>query len=70
MRTHSLDTILELVEAMSESEQITLIDLLRQRRKEKRRNEIALNIIRANEEYLNGQVFRGTMDDVIGELTR
>lgn len=70
MNTYSFDKVLELVEEMSNDEQITLIDLIRQRLKEKRRDEIALNIIRANEEYAQGQVFRGTVDEVMAELKR
>jgi hypothetical protein len=61
MTTYSFDAILELVEEMSDDEQITLIDLIKKRRTEKRRDEIALNIARANEEYSRGQVFRGTL---------
>ena len=41
--------MLELVQEMSEDEQITLIDLIKRRRIEKRRDEIALNIARINE---------------------
>jgi hypothetical protein len=70
MTTYSFDAILELVEEMSDDEQMTLIDLIKRRHSEKRRDEIAFNIVRANEEYARGQVFRGTLDDVIAELKR
>ena len=70
MKTYSFDAVLELVEEMSDEEQIVLIDLIGQRLKEKRRDEIALNIVRADEEYLNGQVFRGTVNDIMAELKR
>lgn len=70
MNTYSFDKVLELVEKMSNDEQITLIDLIGKRLKEKRRDEIALNIIHANEEYAQGQVFRGTVDEVMAELKR
>ena len=46
MNTYSFDRILELVEEMSDEEQIALIDLIKRRRIEKRRDEIALNIAR------------------------
>ena len=49
MNTYSFDRMLELVQEMSEDEQITLIDLIKRRRIEKRRDEIALNIARINE---------------------
>jgi hypothetical protein len=70
MTIYSFDAILELVEEMSDDEQIILIDLIKKRRTEKRRDEIALNIVRANEDYARGQVFRGTLDDVMAELKR
>ena len=70
MKTYSFDAVLELVEEMSDEEQMVLIDLIGQRLKEKRRDEIALNIVRADEEYLNGQVFRGTVNDIMAELKR
>ena len=70
MNTYSFDKVLELVEELYNDEQITVIDLIEQRLKEKRRDEIALNVIRANEEYAQGQVFRGTVEGVMAELNR
>jgi hypothetical protein len=49
MNTYSFDRMLELVQEMSEAEQISLIDLIKRRRIEKRRDEIALHIARINE---------------------
>lgn len=68
MKTYTFDAIVELVEEMSDDEQITLIELIKQRLREKRRDVISLNIVRANEEYLNGEVFRGTVADVMAQL--
>jgi hypothetical protein len=70
MKTYSFDTILEFVEEMSDDEQITLIDLIGHRLKEKRRDAIAFNIKRADKEYSDGKVFRGTVADVMAELKR
>ncbi|MEG4171859.1 MULTISPECIES: hypothetical protein [unclassified Microcoleus] len=70
MKTYSFDAIIELVEEMSDDEQITLIDLIGRRLREKRRDEIALNIVRADEEYSHEQVFRGTVNDIMAELKR
>jgi hypothetical protein len=70
MKTYSFDAIIELVEEMSDDEQITLVDLIGRRLREKRRDEIALNIVRADEEYLDEQVFRGTVNDIMAELKR
>jgi ribosomal protein L18E len=65
LKTYSFDKVLELVEEMSNDDQITLIELIEKRLREKRRDKIALNIMRANEEYAQGQVFRGTVDEVM-----
>ncbi len=70
MKTYSFDAIIELVEEMSDDEQIVLINLIGRRIKERRRDEIALNIVRAEEEYLQEQVFRGTVNDIMAELKR
>jgi hypothetical protein len=68
MKTYSFDGIIELVEEMSDDEQIALINLIGRRLREKRRDEIAMNIVRAEEEYLHEQVFRGTVNDIMAEL--
>ncbi len=70
MNAYSFDTVLEIVEEMSDDEQLTLIDLIRKRQTEKRRDEIARNIVLANEDYIKGNVFRGSVDDIMAELTR
>ncbi len=70
MKAYNFDAVVELVEEMSDEEQKILIDLIGQRLKEKRRDEIALNIVSAEKEYLNGQVFRGTVNDIMAELKR
>ena len=70
MKTYSFDAIIELVEEMSDDEQIVIINLIGRRLKERRRDEIALNIVRAEEEYLNEQVFRGRVNDIMAELKR
>jgi predicted transcriptional regulator len=68
--TFTFNDILELVETLSEDEQEVLIDLLKRRRIEARREEMVQNVIRAREEYEKGSVFRGTVDEVIAELNR
>ncbi len=70
MNAYSFDTVLEIVEKMSDDEQLTLIDLIRKRQTEKRRDEIARNIVLANEDYVKGNLFRGSVDDIMAELTR
>ena len=66
----SFNQVLDLVEAMPDEEQMILFDLINRRRSERRRDEIAANIAIAAKEYERGQVFRGSVDDVIAELMK
>ena len=66
----SFNEILESVEQLSVEDQEALIDLVRRRLVERRRAEIAANIVKAQEEYQTGQVFRGTVDELMAELMK
>jgi hypothetical protein len=66
----SFDAVIESVEALSVEEQEALLDLVRRRLVERRRAEIAANIARAQEEYKTGKMLRGTVDELMAELTR
>ncbi|NET67087.1 MAG: hypothetical protein F6K63_22940 [Moorea sp. SIO1G6] len=68
MQTIQFHQILEMIDALSLDEQNDLINIVRHRQIEKRREEIAVNITKAHQEYQQGNVFRGTVDDVIAEL--
>lgn len=63
------DAVLESIESLSVEEQEILIDLVRRRLVERRRAEIAANIAKAQEEYQAGKLRRGTVDELIAELT-
>lgn len=66
----SFNEILESVEQLSVEDQEALIDLVQRRLVERRRTEIATNIVKAQEEYQTGQVFRGNVDELMAELTK
>ncbi|MBD2561087.1 MULTISPECIES: hypothetical protein [Nostoc] len=65
-----LDQVLESIEDLSVDEQETLIDLIRHRLAERRRSEIARNIVQAQVEYQSGKVFRGTVTQMMDELRK
>lgn len=67
-KTIQFNQILEMIDYLSLDEQDDLINIIRHRQNEKRREEIANNINQARQEYQQGKVFRGTVDDVIAEL--
>lgn len=60
--------ILEVVETLSTSDQEVLIDLVKNRLAQKRRGEIAANIVPATEEYKAGKARRLTVDEFMAEL--
>ncbi len=60
--------ILEMIDSLSLDEQDDLINIIRHRQIEKRREEIAKNIVQARQDYQQGKVFRGNIDDIITEL--
>jgi hypothetical protein len=60
--------ILEQIDTLSSDDQEVLIDLVRRRLIERRREGIADRIEIAHQEYQSGKVFRGSVEDVIAEL--
>jgi len=68
--TTSFDAILDMIDALSLEEQDALLDIVRRRQVEQRRAAIAKNITQAKAEYQAGEVFRGTVDDIITELNK
>jgi hypothetical protein len=59
---------LELVESLSKDEQQSLMEIVRHRLVEQRREELAKGIAEAREDYRRGKVKRGTVDDLLREL--
>jgi hypothetical protein len=67
-QTLQFHQILEMIDNLSFDEQDDLISIIRHRQIEKRREEIANNIHQARQDYQQGKVFRGNIDDIIAEL--
>jgi hypothetical protein len=59
---------LEAVEALPEDQQEDLIDILRRRQIERRRELLADRIGEARVEYAKGEVRRGSVEDLMREL--
>ncbi|MFN9174262.1 MAG: hypothetical protein ACK58N_07045 [Synechocystis sp.] len=68
IQTLQFNQILEMIDTLSPDEQEDLITIVRHRQIEKRREEIADNIKQARQDYGNGTVFRGTVEDIMAEL--
>jgi hypothetical protein len=59
---------LEIIESLPEYQQEDLIDIIWHRLIEQKRDLIALHIKEAREEYVKGEVKKGTVDNLIREL--
>ncbi len=63
-----LDEILDKVDEMPLEDQGMLVELIRNRYNEKRREEILANARQALEEYAKGLTSKGTVSDLLREL--
>ena len=61
--------VLDIVESLPEYQQEDLIDIIRRRLIEQRRDKLAESIREAKEEYARGAVKKGTVDDLMKELS-
>lgn len=59
---------LEIVESLPQDQQENLINIIRRRLIEHRREALAEQIKEAREEYKRGEVRRGTVDDLLREI--
>ena len=68
-RTGTFQEALDLVESLPESQRDELVKIVQHRRQEERRTALADRIAEARREYERGDVRRGTVDDLLKELT-
>ena len=61
--------VLDIVESLPEYQQEDLVDIIRRRLIEQRRDRLADSIREAREEYGRGEVKKGTVDDLMKELS-
>jgi hypothetical protein len=60
---------LDIVESLPEYQQEDLVDIIRRRLIEQRRDRLADSIRGAREEYARGEVKKGSVDDLMKELS-
>lgn len=68
METVTFKDTLELVENLSDDERWSLIEIVRRRLVEGRRSEIAKSVTESREDLAQGNVKKGTVDDLLREL--
>lgn len=62
------DEVLEAVDSLPEEQQESLIDIVRRRQIERRREALARSVQEAREELARGAVRRGSVDALLDEL--
>lgn len=65
----TLQEALDIVESLPEYQQEDLIQIIQRRRLEHRRESLAKHVAEARAEYDRGEVTRGTVEDLMKELT-
>jgi predicted DNA-binding protein (UPF0278 family) len=69
METVTFDKALEIIESFPEEQRESIIEIVKLRLAEERRERLAQTIKEAREEYNRGEVRRGTVDDLLREIS-
>lgn len=59
---------LEMIEGLPEEQQQDLVEIVRSRQRERRRDSLAASKVQARQELARGEVRRGTVDDLMADL--
>ena len=70
MRTITFDEALEIIESFSEEQRESMIEIVKRRLTEERRELLAQTIKEAREEYVRGEIRKGTVDDLMREISQ
>lgn len=70
MKTGTFDEALEIIESFTEEQKESIIEIVKRRLTEERRERLAQTVKEAREEYARGEVRRGTVDDLMLEITK
>jgi hypothetical protein len=67
-KTSTLQKAIEVVETLSIEEQAILIDVIQNRLKQQRRDEILQAVAESRQEYAEGKVRSGSVADLLADL--
>jgi hypothetical protein len=70
MGSKTFQEALEIVESLPEEQRESLMDIVKRRLIEERRDRLAQSIKEAREEYKRGKIRKGTVDDIMNELSK
>ena len=70
MKAATFDEALDIIESFPEDQRESIVEIVKRRLTEERREQLAQTIKEAREEYASGEVRRGTVDDLIREIAQ
>jgi CHASE3 domain sensor protein len=70
MKTGTFDEALEIIESFPDEQKESIIEIVKRRLADERRERLAQTVKEAREEYARGEVRRGTVDDLMLEITQ
>ena len=70
MKGATFDNVIEIIESLPEEQRESLIEIVKKRLIKERRDRLAQSIKEAKGEYARGEVRRGTVDDLMRELSK
>jgi len=66
----TFNDVLEIVDSLPDNQRETLIEIVKHRLIEERRDKLAQSIKEAKEEYAKGEVRKGSIDDLMREISK
>ncbi len=70
MKTTTFDEALDIIESFPEEQRESIVEIVKRRLTEERRERLAQTVKEARQEYARGEVRRGTVDDLIREIVQ
>lgn len=70
MKGITFNKVLESIESLPKEQRESLIEIVRNRLIEERRDSLARSIKKAKKEYVRGEVRQGTVDDLMREFSK
>jgi hypothetical protein len=70
MKTATFDEALDIIESFPEDQRESIVEIVKRRLAEERREQLAQTIKESRGEYARGEVRRGTVDDLIREVSQ
>ncbi len=68
MKTTTFDEALDIIESFPEEQRESIVEIVKRRLTEERRERLAQTVKEARQEYARGEVRRGTVDDLISQI--